>query len=184
VPEPEPEPEPEPPPSPVLMLDAGVASLPDASPCGLDSVALVNPYRFSLKDGRCIEPGPAGLPQGWSATVTFDCDDGDSLWQLVRGRSGSFEIRHTRWILNMEVLYAGTEVGTEVMVFPPNDFANQRFLFRERGEGVAEISPLHAPERCLSASFSGRIQLAECEPDAPNQEWLIEAEDCDTRGAP
>jgi hypothetical protein len=178
-----------PPPGPVVEdLDAGAFGLPDASPCALGSVVLVNRYRFVLRsDGRCLVPGvpppppaPGMLAASWYSALTEDCEVPGALWQLVQGREGSFEIRNTRWNMNLEIEYSGTRAGTDAVLSLPNNFAAQRFLVSERERNYAALTPLHALNRCLGSSQTGKAELADCEDDTPSQEWLIEVEGCGT----
>lgn len=163
-----------------VTVDAGAA--PVEVECDGVSASLARYYRFTLRDDdRCMVLGeqlmggnlPLYLPE-----LSTTCEGDDSLWQLIQGLDGAFEVRHSQVALNLDVEMGSPDVGAPAVIVLPIGYPSQRWEFQSRSGGAAALRPLHTLDRCLAVGVTGEVELSLCVQGAASQEWVVEQVPC------
>lgn len=183
-----------PPPSSSDGVDAGLVSsvVPsadaavdlDAGPpdsCLESGAFAVARYRLRLRsNGNCLGAGAATMSEGKNAlstVVAADCGN-DPLWQLIAVSGGFFEVRNVTLGLSLESFNGIASLGTDIVMMLPENEPAQQFGLLPMGGPYYEFSLRAYPSRCMTQSFTGKAELADCDPSDPTQHWEMEDFSC------
>jgi hypothetical protein len=163
-------------------VDAILTRSDSVGDCALSSSGIERGVRFRLRSvasGRCLSAGQPILVMGTPALVTMvdDCSRAD-VWQIEPAISfGAFEVFDTRVQRNLDIEISATADGTRAILYLPNGFRHQQFIFSERRERVFQLAPVHVATSCL-ADLDPSPQIFACTPEAVEQEWQLLSETC------
>jgi hypothetical protein len=170
-----------------IVLQQDGSSPPTGNSC-VDGAPSAVAGLFRLRataSGQCLAVGGSTTVGGnpaWNTAMADDCVVAGEVWELIPDlaglTAGSFEVRSTTILYNLDIRMAQTVDGTPAILYEPTSLANQRFYFRQRRASVFELAPGHVTTRCLSSSPPFPA-ITRCTPIATDQEWQLVAPDCD-----
>jgi hypothetical protein len=160
----------------VIAIDAGA---PDGPSC--DASTAGNVLLISRVTGTCLSQGAPttvfGMP-AFETAFSSDCTIPEVEWQLVATTTPNvFSVLHVATGDVLDVRLAQTTAGTPLILYPPTQLSNQRFLRRLRGAPYYDFEPQNAPMSCVQ-EIAGTCQIWPCGPAVTPQEWVVQQQDC------
>jgi hypothetical protein len=160
----------------VIALDAGPGDAASCDPANAGNVVLI-----SRVTGTCLGQGAPTTVFGTAAfdtALSSDCSAPEVQWRLIPAITPQVSsLQHIASGYDLDVRLAQTTAGTPLIIYPPTQLSNQRFLVRVRAAPFFDLEPQNAPTSCVQ-EIAGALQIWPCSPMVASQEWVIQRQGC------